>query len=89
MRHLLYHKIWYDRAFGGEWKTCQMESVFKLTSGQLMYVLYHENDGLQGTLSLYFHKLLSVFFYKILIFSTLSQSGIWLDSSRAGSPHSP
>ncbi len=46
---------------------------FKLTSGQLMYVLYHENDGLQGTLSLYFHKLLSVFFYKILIFSTLSQ----------------
>ena len=35
----------------------------KLTFGQLMYVLYHENDGLQGALSLYFHKLLSVFFY--------------------------
>ena len=48
-------------------------SFLKLTSGQLMYVLYHENDGLQGASSLYFHKLLSVFFYKILMFSTLSQ----------------
>ena len=47
----------------------------KLTSGQLMYVLYHENDGLQGTLSLYFHKLLSVFFYKILIFFDLESIG--------------
>ena len=45
-------------------------SFLKLTFGQLMYVLYHEKDGLQGAFSLYFHKLLSVFFYEILIFST-------------------
>ena len=77
MRHLLYHKVWYDRAFGGGNERPAKWNLFsKLTFGQLMYVLYHENDGLQGTLSLYFHKLLSVFFYKILIFSTLSQSGI-------------
>ena len=74
---------------GGNGRPAKWNLFSKLTSGQLMYVLYHENDGLQGTLSLYFHKLLSVFFYKILIFSTLSQQGIWLDSSRAGSPHSP
>ena len=89
MRHLLYHKVWYDRAFRGNGSPAKWNLFSKLTSGQLMYVLYHENDGLQGALSLYFHKLLSVFFYKILIFSTLSQSGICLDSSRAGSPHSP
>ena len=74
---------------GGNGRPAKWNLFSKLTSGQLMYVLYHENDGLQETLSLYFHKLLSVFFYKILIFSTLSQSGIWLDSSRARSPHSP
>ncbi len=73
MRHLLYHKVWYDRAFRGNGSPAKWNLFSKLTSGQLMYVLYHENDGLQGTLSLYFHKLLSVFFYKILIFSTLSQ----------------
>ena len=73
MRHLLYHKVWYDRAFRGNGRPAKWNLFSKLTSGQLMYVLYHENDELQGTLSLYFHKLLSVFFYKILIFSTLSQ----------------
>ena len=74
---------------GGNERPAKWNLFSRLTFGQLMYVLYHENDGLQGTLSLYFHKLLSVFFYKILIFSTLSQSGIWLNSSRAGFPHSP
>ena len=47
---------------GGNGSPAKWNPFSKLTSGQLMYVLYHENDGLQGALSLYFHKLLSVFF---------------------------
>ena len=74
---------------GGNGSPVKWNLFSKLTSGQLMYVLYHENDGLQGALSLYFHKLLSVFFYKILIFFDLESIGYLAGFFASGIPSFP